>query len=145
MERFRETRSRAREVSRLCDRTRVRDATPRHVRLAHAGDAPPSAYVERHSARSALRARRELPEARDRYARVSERRAIFITGAASGMGLATARLFGRQGWFVGAVDLSHAGLEKLGNELPPERLFAARLDVRDRNAYARIVDDFGRA
>lgn len=76
---------------------------------------------------------------------MSERRAILITGGASGMGLATARLFGRQGWFVGALDLSAPGLTKLGNELPPDRLFTARLDVRDRDAFGRVVADFARA
>ena len=33
------------------------------------------------------------------------RKAIFITGAASGMGRETARLFAAKGWFVGASDI----------------------------------------
>ena len=35
----------------------------------------------------------------------SERKAIFITGAASGIGLATARRFASEGWLVGLSDI----------------------------------------
>ena len=42
---------------------------------------------------------------------MSTRRAIFITGAASGMGRETARLFAARGWFVGAYDIDAAGLD----------------------------------
>ena len=31
-------------------------------------------------------------------------KSIFITGAASGIGLATAKLFHQEGWFVGCYD-----------------------------------------
>ena len=39
------------------------------------------------------------------------RKSIFITGAASGMGLETARLFAGKGWFVGGYDVDAAGLD----------------------------------
>lgn len=45
------------------------------------------------------------------------RQSIFITGAASGMGRETARLFHQQGWFVGAFDVNQTGLEALQAEL----------------------------
>ena len=41
------------------------------------------------------------------------RQSIFITGAASGMGRETARLFAAQGWFVGGFDVNEAGLSDL--------------------------------
>ena len=37
---------------------------------------------------------------------------IFITGAAAGIGAATARLFAAQGWFVGLFDVDEVGLKK---------------------------------
>ena len=40
-----------------------------------------------------------------------ERKTIFITGATSGMGRATARLFAQKGWFVGIYDVDEQGLE----------------------------------
>ncbi len=37
------------------------------------------------------------------------RKSIFITGAASGIGRATALLFAGKGWFVGAFDVNAQG------------------------------------
>ena len=73
------------------------------------------------------------------------RKSIFITGAASGMGLETARLFSKEGWFVGAVDVNEVGLGDLEAELGPENVLIQRLDVTDRNAYAEVIDTFARA
>jgi len=79
---------------------------------------------------------------------MTARRAIFITGAASGMGRETARLFAARGWFVGAFDVDSAGLDSLARELGGEggegSLFAP-LDVTDRNAYLAAIDAFGAA
>lgn len=38
---------------------------------------------------------------------------VFITGAAHGIGLATAKRFASQGWFVGLYDINQEGLDKL--------------------------------
>jgi NAD(P)-dependent dehydrogenase (short-subunit alcohol dehydrogenase family) len=38
------------------------------------------------------------------------RKAIFITGGASGIGRAVAQRFGREGWFVGIADINEAGM-----------------------------------
>lgn len=70
------------------------------------------------------------------------RRAILISGAASGIGLATARLFAGQGWLVGALDRDVTGLERLTGELGPQAWTRA-LDVTDRAAVIEVVAEFG--
>ena len=45
------------------------------------------------------------------------RQAIFITGAASGIGRATALQFHARGWFVGATDVDTEALTKLKTDL----------------------------
>ena len=40
------------------------------------------------------------------------RKSIFITGAASGMGRETARLFHAKGWFTGLCDVNMEGLQR---------------------------------
>ena len=72
------------------------------------------------------------------------RKAIFITGAASGMGRETARLFHEKGWFLGCYDVDEPGLAALEGELGPEAGLFARLDVSDRGAYLAAVEAFGR-
>lgn len=69
-------------------------------------------------------------------------KAIFITGAASGIGRETALLFARRGWKVGAVDLDEAGVTVLAGEIGAERCLAARLDVRDAAAWRERIDAF---
>lgn len=64
------------------------------------------------------------------------RQSIFITGAASGMGRATAVLFAKRGWFVGAYDLSEAGLDSLKVEIGVENGVFEILDVTDPVAFA---------
>ena len=44
-------------------------------------------------------------------------KAIFITGAGSGIGLATARLFASKGWRVGCFDVNEHALNALSAEL----------------------------
>ena len=69
-------------------------------------------------------------------------KSILITGAASGIGLATARLFAREGWFVGAIDVNADALEALGNELGSERAFVRAVDVTDRPVLLAAIDAF---
>lgn len=76
---------------------------------------------------------------------MSPRRAIFVTGAASGMGEATARLFAEAGWFVGAYDVDRPGLDRLAAELGDDAGLFATLDVTDRDAFAKAVARFGAA
>lgn len=73
------------------------------------------------------------------------RSCIFVTGAASGIGRATARLFASKGWFVGALDVNEEGLAKLRQELGEANCLTRRLDVTDKADYDAAVADFGRA
>ena len=73
------------------------------------------------------------------------RQSIFITGAASGMGRETARLFAGQGWFVGGFDVNEAGLSNLQAELGADNCLVRRLDVTDRNDYRAAIAAFGEA
>ena len=42
-------------------------------------------------------------------------KSIFITGAASGIGKATAISFAKQGWHVGLFDINEEGLKEVAN------------------------------
>jgi len=68
--------------------------------------------------------------------------AIFITGAAAGIGAETARLFARNGWRVGASDVSREGLGTLQRELGADQVSVHPADVRDRAAVQAAVCDF---
>lgn len=75
-------------------------------------------------------------------ARSAGRKSIFITGAASGIGRATARKFAREGWFVGAFDVNAEGLAALAAELGAANIFTRTLDVTDRADYAAAIVAF---
>ncbi|MBL8531352.1 MAG: SDR family oxidoreductase [Hyphomonadaceae bacterium] len=70
---------------------------------------------------------------------------IFITGAGSGIGRATAQLFAERGWFVGLFDVNQAGLDETSAMLPEGQRISMAFDVRDRAGWARAVDSFGQA
>jgi NAD(P)-dependent dehydrogenase (short-subunit alcohol dehydrogenase family) len=65
----------------------------------------------------------------------------FVTGAASGIGRATAELFAERGWWIGAADRNAQGLEDLALALGSDRCRAWPLDVTDKAAYDRVVED----
>ncbi|WP_111655727.1 SDR family oxidoreductase [Isoalcanivorax indicus] len=65
---------------------------------------------------------------------------ILITGAASGIGAATARLFHQRGWQVGLLDISADALATLASELG--NAWHQPLDVRDAEAAQQAVNDF---
>lgn len=73
------------------------------------------------------------------------RKSIFITGAASGIGAETARLFVAKGWFVGAADVNEPALHALSKELGVENCFARSLDVADREQYRAVMGAFALA
>lgn len=65
---------------------------------------------------------------------------ILITGAASGIGAATARLFHARGWQVGLLDINHLALGELAAELGGA--WHAQLDVSDAAAVSAALQDF---
>ncbi len=73
-----------------------------------------------------------------------DRQSIFITGAASGMGRATALLFAQKGWFVGVFDINDKGLDTLREKLGDDNCFARKLDVTDKVEFESVVADFGK-
>lgn len=73
------------------------------------------------------------------------RKSIFITGAASGIGAATAKLFADRSWFVGLYDVNEAGLKEVAAEIGEENCIYGKLDVRDRADWERCVTAFGEA
>ncbi|TPX32686.1 hypothetical protein SmJEL517_g04226 [Synchytrium microbalum] len=67
-----------------------------------------------------------------------------VTGAASGMGKATAELFADEGIFVACVDLHTDQIQKVVdgiNEVHPNRAIAFTLDVRDKDGLKKLVED----
>ena len=73
------------------------------------------------------------------------RKAIFITGAAAGIGLQTALLFARHGWFVGAFDLNDQGLRALEAEIGRDNGLFMPLDVSDPHAFTAAIGAFAQA
>jgi NAD(P)-dependent dehydrogenase (short-subunit alcohol dehydrogenase family) len=73
------------------------------------------------------------------------RKSIFITGAASGMGRETARLFASKGWFVGGYDVNEEGLKDLRDAIGAQNCLVRRLDVTKREQYREALDDFAPA
>jgi NAD(P)-dependent dehydrogenase (short-subunit alcohol dehydrogenase family) len=67
---------------------------------------------------------------------------VFITGAASGIGRATARLFAARGWRVGLADRDAAGLDALSLELGPEACEAFVCDVTDPASLGAALERF---
>lgn len=72
-------------------------------------------------------------------------KSIFVTGAGSGIGRATAQLFAERGWFVGLSDINAVGLVETAALLPEGQRISMPLDVRDRSAWTRAIETFGQA
>lgn len=72
-------------------------------------------------------------------------KSIFVTGAGSGIGRATAQLFASRGWFVGLFDVNQQGLDETAAMLPEGQRISMAFDVRDRAGWARAVETFGQA
>src|SRR6267378_2385721 len=77
-------------------------------------------------------------------------RAVLVTGAASGMGRATAHLFAQEGALVAVTDVNEAGVREVADEIKTAggTVAAWRLDVLDGDAIKRVVTEvatrFGR-
>lgn len=73
---------------------------------------------------------------------------VIVTGAASGIGEATARRFVAEGAKVALVDRDEASLEKVAKSLPADQVMVQAADVSDSRAVdglvAAIIGHFGR-
>ncbi len=67
---------------------------------------------------------------------------LFITGAAHGIGLATARRFAAQGWYVGLYDINRDGLQALLDSGEFPHVCGQRCDVTDRQSIAAALKHF---
>lgn len=67
---------------------------------------------------------------------------IFITGAAKGIGKATALLFAKKGWFVGLYDIDEAALSALHQEIGAKQSCFAKLDVCDEKGVKQAIEHF---
>jgi 3-oxoacyl-[acyl-carrier protein] reductase len=67
-------------------------------------------------------------------------RVVVVTGAASGMGLATARRFRTDGWTVLALDRDRKALDAAADDLGLEDNHAVAVDVTDRAAVHTAFD-----
>lgn len=73
---------------------------------------------------------------------MAARKAIFITGGASGIGQATARLFAQRAWRVGIADVNVVGLQQTLVSLDGVGHSHHQLDVRDRDGWATALAAF---
>jgi NAD(P)-dependent dehydrogenase (short-subunit alcohol dehydrogenase family) len=64
---------------------------------------------------------------------------IFITGAASGIGKATALLFAEKGWYVGLFDLDEEKLRNVAGIIGESRCCFGRIDVADNTSVDSAV------
>lgn len=67
----------------------------------------------------------------------------FVTGGASGMGEATAKLFASEGAKVAVVDVNQAGLERVVNEIAEAgcEVRGWTLDLTDKEAIKTVIDE----
>jgi NAD(P)-dependent dehydrogenase (short-subunit alcohol dehydrogenase family) len=66
-------------------------------------------------------------------------RAVLITGAGSGIGVATARALHERGALVALADLNGGSVDRVAAALGPGRTLAVAVDVTDRTALADAV------
>jgi short-subunit dehydrogenase len=67
---------------------------------------------------------------------------VFISGAAQGIGLATAKHFAARGYFVGMSDIKAEQLAQAQSEVGHNTSATYVLDVRDRKAWTQSLSDF---
>ncbi len=74
-------------------------------------------------------------------------RAVFITGAAAGIGRATALTFAKNGYTVGGYDIDEVGLKSLADEIDDlgGTAIAGHLDVTDAAEMAQRVGEFAKS
>lgn len=76
---------------------------------------------------------------------MDNRKTIFITGAASGIGRETALFFVRHGWFVGIFDRDEEGLLSLQSNIGIEQCLLKVMDVTDPKSVEDAMEAFAEA
>ena len=71
-----------------------------------------------------------------------DRKAIFITGAASGIGRATALFFAQKGWYVGLYDINESALAELHQEIGSDSSCYRKLDVSLSEQVEQALEHF---
>lgn len=66
---------------------------------------------------------------------------LLVTGAASGIGKATAALFGQRGWRVGCYDIDVEGARQVAETIGPSAAYG-RIDVRSEESWQTAVAHF---
>lgn len=74
--------------------------------------------------------------------RLQARPAVFVTGAATGIGRACAERFARAGWFVGLYDIDLRGVTAVATSIGDGRAVAGTLDVRDPEGWRQALAHF---
>jgi NAD(P)-dependent dehydrogenase (short-subunit alcohol dehydrogenase family) len=86
--------------------------------------------------------RYELHKGKHEDVKVGERKAIFITGAASGIGRAVAIKFAAEGWLIGLADINEQGMAETAAMLPKDASASYLLDVRDGAQWKKALAAF---
>jgi short-subunit dehydrogenase len=73
-----------------------------------------------------------------------EKKNIFITGAASGIGRETALYFAKEGWFVGITDVNEKLLLTLEKEIGKSNCYLSPMDVTNINSVQNVIDEFSK-
>ena len=71
---------------------------------------------------------------------MGNKKSIFISGAAAGIGREVALKFYQEGWIVGAYDIDEAGLASLKEDYPD--IITGTLDVTDFESWENALADF---
>jgi NAD(P)-dependent dehydrogenase (short-subunit alcohol dehydrogenase family) len=69
-------------------------------------------------------------------------KSILVTGAASGIGYATAERFVREGWFVGVGDIDGDAMGRALDTLGTDNIMGLHFDVRDAAQFKKAVRAF---
>lgn len=70
------------------------------------------------------------------------RKSVAISGAASGIGLATAKLYASKGYYVGLFDINEEGLIKANKEIGEDISFYQVVDITDEENVKVAMENF---
>lgn len=73
-----------------------------------------------------------------------DRKTIFVTGAASGLGREVSRYFAEKGYFVGLTDVNMDGVAETASMIADGQSSQHSLDVTNRVQWAEAVAEFGK-